>query len=113
MQSWRGNCNIENLLSRLPNNEGHINNYDKLCLFTHFSSFTRRSETKIFPMFSSDNEQRLVGTVKYALDAYFLLRNDNFFDKKSVEKLDDVFSLIAPVLLPKIAPHLAKKIVKR
>jgi hypothetical protein len=108
METWRGNCNIENLLRMLPNNEVHIKNYDKLCLFTHFSSFTRCSETELFPKFTAGDEQMLAVSIKYAIDSYFFLRNEIFFNKTSIEKLDEVFLPIEPILLPKINRLLAK-----
>jgi len=108
MKSWRGNCNIENLLSMLQSNEVHIKNYDKLCLFTHFSSFTRCSESELFPTFSAEDEQMLALTFKYAIDSYFNLRNERFFDETAIKKLDDVFSPLAPVLLPKLSRLIAK-----
>ncbi len=102
MNNWRGNCNIENLLQILPCSEVHKKNYDKLCLFIHISSFTRSSETELFPTFSSINELMLAVTIKYAIDSYFYLRNEKFFDETSIKKLDEVFSPIAPALLPKL-----------
>lgn len=108
MKNWRGNCKIENLLDMLPNKEVHIKNYDKLCLFTHISSFTRCSESELFESFSSGDEQMLAVTIKYAIDSYFYLRNERFFDKINIQKLDDVFSAIAPSLLPKLTRLIAK-----
>lgn len=98
IETWRGNCNIENLLRMLPKNEVHIKNYEKLCLFTHFSSFTRRAETELFPKFTAGDEQMLTVSIKYAMDSYFFLRKEKFFNKTVIKKLDEVFSSIAPIL---------------
>jgi len=90
------------------NKEVHIKNYDKLCFFTHISSFTRCSESKVFENFSSGDEQTLAVTIKYAIDSCFYLRNEKFFDKVTIQKLDDAFSAIAPVFLPRLARLIAK-----
>lgn len=107
MQSWRGNCNIENLLEKLPD-KTHMKNYDRLCLFTHFSSFARRSETELFPTFTPSNEEMLTITIKYAVDSYFYLRDKKYFREITIEQLDEVFSAVAPFLLPKLNRAISK-----
>ncbi len=77
-----------------------LKNYNKLCLFTHISSFTRCSECELFPSFDATEEQMLAITAKYAYDSYFALRNEKFLDEKNIKKLDDIFSDLSILLLP-------------
>ncbi len=108
MESWRGNCNIEKLFEKLPDNKVHSKNYGKLCQFVHISSFVRRSETGLFPVFTLNNELMLAITVKYVFDSYVYIRDQRFFDEENIRRLDEVFSPIVAPLLAKIEPLITK-----
>ena len=109
IKNWRGDdCGIKNMIEELPYKVTHLKNYDILCLYTHFSSLLRCSETNFFSSFSAMDRLMLAITINYALNTCFFLQDEKFFDEKSIKKLKEVFFPVFSALSPELKPCTSK-----